>query len=225
LAAKKATTSIPIVFYSSADPVGTGLVASLPRPGGNITGSSASSADIAAKNLELLAEIVGRRQLRVTQIQPRGTRSAHWFPVMETAIAVAASRLGARYEYVELDAISEIDPLLIRLARGGVDAVTIESFALGEQQSNRIAAQLIELRLVSFGNPWAGQLFTYEPDWLQLARIAAQNVDKILKGTAPAQVPVQQPSLFDLTINLKTAKALGLTIPDSVLLRANEVIR
>jgi putative ABC transport system substrate-binding protein len=124
-----------------------------------------------------------------------------------------------------LDAISEIDPLLIRLARGGVDAVTIESFALGEQQSNRIAAQLIELRLVSFGNPWAGQLFTYEPDWLQLARIAAQNVDKILKGTAPAQVPVQQPSLFDLTINLKTAKALGLTIPDSVLLRANEVIR
>jgi len=225
LAAKRATRSIPVVFFSSADPVGAGLVASLPRPGGNVTGTSVNNAEVAAKSVELLGEILGRRRLRVAQIQPRGAMSWPWFASSRDAVAAAADRLGSRFEYFEVGAASEIAPLLERLARDGVDAVTLESLAVTDEELQSIADRLIALRLASFGDPWNGQLFVYETDYLPFARIAAHNVDKILRGTAPALIPVQQPTQYDLTINLKTARALGLTIPEHVLVRAAEVIR
>lgn len=224
MAAKRATATIPIVFGSSADPVGAGLVASLAHPGGNITGGSGNSGDVTSKSLELLIEILGRRQLRVVQIQSRSDMAGALFASLRRTIDASAQRLGVRYEYVSVDATTEIGPLLGRLAQERVDAVTFESITMDDAERARMADRSRELRLIMFGDAEAGDLFEYVSDWLELARIAARNVDKILKGTPPAQIPVQQPSNYLLAVNLKTAKALGVTIPNGVLLRANRII-
>ncbi len=225
LAAKSAANTVPIVFYSSADPVGVGLVGSLSRPGGNVTGSSISAFDIDPKSLQYLVEAVGRSNIRIAYIVPRGLRQMSWFAKWAAAMNVAATQLGAKFEYTDLDSIDEIERVVKRLAREGVDAVMVDSDPMTTPHFRRIAALLLDQHLASIGDTDAGFLLQYQADSLQLARKAAENVDKILQGARPSDLPVEQPSTFELSINLKTAKALGLQIPQSLLLRANEVVR
>jgi putative ABC transport system substrate-binding protein len=225
LAAKKATKTIPIVFNSSADPVGLGIVASLSRPGGNITGSSISAFDVDPKNLQFLVEAIGKRNIRIAYIQPREGRSWPWFPKIAVAMTAAADQPGAKFEYVDVDSIAEIDLVLKRLVHEGIDAVMLESHSPFVPHLRRLASLLVDHRLPSIGDPRAGFLLEYQVNRLQIARKAAEYVDKILSGASPADLPVEQASTFELVINLKTARALGLQIPQSLLLRASEVIQ
>ena len=225
LAAKRATSTIPIVFSTSADPVGTGLVASLSHPGGNATGSATATAETASKSLELLVELLGRRNLRVVQVQSRRWRSEPWFPGVERAIANASRSLGMRYEYVEADSRAEFESVLMRLARERVDAITIQGVLIDERDLVRITTDtLVASRIPSFGM-YEGSIFNYEPDFGVTSRIAARNVDLILRGTPPSRIPVELPKEILLTVDLRAARAIGLTVPDSVLLRAAEVVR
>lgn len=225
LAAKNATKTIPIVFNSSGDPVGLGLVASLSRPGGNLTGSSISGTSIFTKRVQYLVEAIGRSNIRIVQLDLRGTRSLPWFSQSAAAMTAAAGQLGVKYEYVEVDSIAEIEVALKRLVREGVDAVSFEPFPVFLPHLKRIAGMLVDHRLPSIGDPRAGFFLYYEPDHLQLARKAAEYVDKILGGASPADLPVEQASTFRLVINGKTARAIGLQIPPSILQRADEVIQ
>ena len=225
LAAKNATKTIPIVFYSSGDPVGLGLVGSLANPGGNVTGNSISAFDTDPKSLQFLIEAVGRNNIRIAYIVPRGLRSASWFPQWAVAMNAAASQLGANFEYADVDSIAEMEVVLKRLARQGVQAVMVDSDPMLNPHMERIAAMLVDQRLASIGDAEAGFLLQYQVNSRQLARKAAEYVDKILMGAKPSDLPVEQASTFDLVINLKTAKALGLQIPQSLLLRASELIQ
>jgi putative ABC transport system substrate-binding protein len=223
-AAMKATKSIPVVFFSSGDPVGLGLVASLSSPGGNLTGNSLASFETYPKSLQLLQEVVGKLD-RVIEISPEGTRALPWFSQMEAATAATARRLGVRYDYVEAASMSEIRAALERAIREGVHAVAVGGSGWIKPHLREIAATLVQRRLPSIGAPQEGFLLEYEADFLQLARKSAGYVDKILKGARPADLPVEQPSAFNLTINGKTARAIGLKIPDSVLMRATKIIQ
>lgn len=225
LAAKNVTKTIPIVFFGSADPVGLGLVNSLSRPGGNVTGSSISAFDTDPKSLQFLVEAVGRNDIRIAYLVPRGLRSTSWFSKWAASMSAAAGQLGAKFEYVDVDSIAEIELALKRLAREGVEAVMVDSDPMTTPYMDRIAALLVDQRLASIGDPEAGFLLQYQADALQLRRKAAEYVDKILKGVRPSDLPVEQASTFALVVNLKTAKAIGLQIPKSLLLRANEIIQ
>lgn len=222
LAAKKATKSIPVVFYSSADPVGLGLVASLARPGGNLTGNSIQDIAVSVKSLQFLAEAVGKLT-GIAYFQHRGIRSLPWFPSHEAAMTATAKGIGAKFEFVEVEAVAEIEPLLKQLVRQGINGAILEDYPLFRPQS-RIAALFVDHRLPTIGDARAGFLLHYKVHPLDLARMAATYVDRILKGARPSDLPVEQASKFELVINLKTAKALGLNIPQSLLQRADEVI-
>ena len=223
LAAKKATASKPIVFYSSADPVGLGLVASLAHPGGNLTGNSVLGFNTAPKGLQILAEATGR-MTHIAFVQPRGTRSSSWFADFEAVLASAAKTLGAKMQFVDVASVDEIDAVLKRLVGQGCDAAMVSDFPLFRPQLARIAATFVRHRLPTHGYARAGFLLHYGENRLDLARTAASYVDKILAGAKPADLPVQQLATFECVVNLKTAKALGLTIAPSVLVQADEVI-
>ncbi len=225
LAAKNATQRIPIVFNSSADPVGFGVVESLAHPGGNVTGNSISSLDTIPKSLQLLAEAAGRSDLRIVAFMPARTRSLSWFTKLSGAVVAAASRLGARFEFVEVESVGALELALKRLAREGIGAVSMDFAQEFDADGERIAAALIAHRLPSIGNTHAGFLLEYQPSLLPLARKAAEYVDKILRGARPADLPVEQASDFALTINLKTAHALDLRISPSLQMRAAKLIR
>jgi putative ABC transport system substrate-binding protein len=224
LAAKNATQTIPIVFYGSADPVGLGLVNNLSRPGGNVTGSSISAFDTDPKSLQFLVEAVGRSNSRIAYLVPTGLRSVSWFSKWVVSMNAAASQLGVTFTYADVGSIEEIELVLKRLAREGVEAVMVDSDPLTTPHMERIAALLIDQRLASIGDPETGFLLQYQADTLQLARKAAEYIDKILKGVRPSDLPVEQASTFKLIVNIKTAKAIGLKIPQSLLLRADEMI-
>jgi putative ABC transport system substrate-binding protein len=223
LAAKKATATVPIVFYSSNDPVGVGLVSSLPRPGGNVTGNATLGSDVVAKGLELLAQAAGKLTQFVLFV-PAGIRALGWFAKSEAALVEAGARLGAKAHFVEVREVDEMAALVQRLERQGIDAALLFDFPLFRPHQERIAALFIEHRLPSYGYARAGFLLHHDVSRPQLARNAAAYVDRILKGARPADLPVEQVKVFQLAINLKTAKALGLTIPPSLMLRADEVI-
>lgn len=223
LAAKNATTKIPIVFFSAGDPVGSGLVASLARPGGNVTGNATQGTDVVIKGLQILAEAAGRMTQFVLFL-PQGLRAQAGFARMEGQLSEAAARLGAKARFVEVADVAQLGGLLHGLVREGVDAVLLFDFALFRPHQERIAALLIERRLPSYGYAHAGFLLHYDMSRLQLARSAAAYVDRILKGARPAELPVEQANVFHLAINLKTARALGINVPRSLLLRADEVI-
>jgi putative tryptophan/tyrosine transport system substrate-binding protein len=224
LAAKRATSTIPIVFPAVGDPVGHGLVASLARPGGNATGLSLQLPDTAGKRLELLREIV-----------PGLHRVAILFnaadPIKVNAELGAAQ---AAAHALNLDPIgSEIRPgeditAAIDQLKGRAEALYVCTDPLANSIAARINALALAARLPvvhSFRiNAAPGGLISYGPDILDLYRRAAEPVDKILRGTKPSDIPIEQPIKFELFINLKTAKALGLTMPPSVLALANEVI-
>jgi len=223
VAAKQATSVIPIVFATAGDPVGTGLVASLARPGGNVTGLSLQITDLAGKRLELLREILPR--LRRLAIMDNVANPATVLEVSE--VHSAAQKLGLEVVPVDIRRADNIAPAFETL-KGRADALYVPSDPLMNSNQARIntlalGAQLPTLYSVA-DNVKEGGLVSYGPNRPHMYRRAADYVDKILRGTKPADIPVEQPTKFELVINLTTAKALGITIPSSLLARADEVI-
>ena len=222
-AAKQATAVIPIVFAAAADPVGSGLVASLARPGGNITGLSLQQSDIVGKKLELLREaLTGLRRLA---IMGNAGNPASALEVAE--IRKAASRLGLDIISLDIRRAEDIAPAF-ETANGRADALYVSTDPLVFTNLSRINTLALGARLPTIYNGKEyvepGGLMSYGPSYPDLFRRAADFVDKILRGAKPADFPVEQPTKFDLVINLTTAKALGLTIPLSVVARADEGI-
>jgi putative ABC transport system substrate-binding protein len=224
LAAKKATSVIPIVFGVAADPVGSGLVAGLARPGGNVTGLSLQQRDLAGKRVELLREVIpGLRRLAIV------ANAGYPAAVLEMGeVRVAARALGLDVIPMEVRGAEGIAPAFDAL-KGDADAL----YVVGEPLTNSNRIRIITLALgarlpAMFGfreNVEVGGLISYGPNLPDLFRRAAELVDKILRGAKPADIPVEQPTKFDLAVNLTTAKVLGLTIPDVVMLRATDVIQ
>jgi putative tryptophan/tyrosine transport system substrate-binding protein len=223
LAAKQATSVIPIVFATAGDPVGNGLIASLARPGGNVTGLSSETSDTAGKRLELLREVVpGLRRLALLA----NVGSA--YAVLELSQVLAAARtVGLEIVGLEIRRTEDIAPAFETL-KGRADALYVIIDPTIISSRVRISTLAVGARLPTMHGARelveAGGLMSYGANWPHMFRRAADYVDKILRGAKPADIPVEQPTKFDLVINVTTAKALGLTIPESVLLRANEVI-
>jgi ABC-type uncharacterized transport system substrate-binding protein len=220
LAAKKAARTIPIVFAAIGDPVAAGLVASLARPGGNITGLANLSPDLAGKRLELLKETV-----------PKVTRVAHlWNPVSpKEDLQTTARPLRLQLQFLAVRSTDDFDKAFEAALKERAQALTMSPNPLLSAQRNRIVDFATKNRLPGiFSNGIfvdAGGLMSYAPDIDANWRRAATYVDKILKGAKPAELPVEQPTKFELVINLKTAKQIGLTIPPNVLARADWVIK
>jgi putative ABC transport system substrate-binding protein len=226
-AARKATTVIPIIMAAAENPVQKNLVASLGRPGGNVTGLTLDvlNQDLDAKRLELLKEVLpGVSRVAVSYTQSRGIHQDRL--IQMEAVAPA---LGVNIRRVALFTPDELDRTFARLRRDRVGALRILSDPLSDQWRGRIAELSIKHRLPTMFDQRiyveAGGLMSYGPSLADIHRRAAIYVDKILKGAKPGDLPVEQPTKFELVINLKTAKALGLTIPQSLLNRADEVIR
>ena len=227
LAAKQVTTSVPIVFATVPDPVGTGLVASLARPGGNVTGLSNLNADLVGKCLEYLTQAVpGLR--RVAVLWQPGAFGERTEQDMLKAADVAARTLGIQLQFVEARAPADIDKALSEIIGGHANAMTVlvSGMLLGERRrlvdfaaSHRLPAVYTFRELVDIGG-----LMSYGSSLVDLFRRAAGYVDKILKGTRPADLPVEQPIKLELVINLKTAETIGLTIPPTLVARADDVI-
>jgi putative ABC transport system substrate-binding protein len=221
--AKQATSVIPIVFAVAGDPVGTGLVASLARPGGNVTGLSNQSADLAGKRLELLREVVpSLRRLAIL------ANAGSPIGVLEMREAQAAARtLGLEVVTSEIRRVEDIAPAFETL-KDRAEALYVASDPLVTTNRIRINTLALGARLPTMhgqgDNVEAGGLMSYGANYPDLHRRAADYVDKILRGAKPGDIPVEQPTKFDLVINLTTAKVLGLTIPESFLVRADEVI-
>jgi ABC-type uncharacterized transport system substrate-binding protein len=223
LAAKQATAVIPIVFAASGDPVGTGLVASLARPGGNVTGLSSQTAETAGKRLELLREIfpgLGRLAIMGNVGNP--------ISVLELGEVQAAARaFGLEVITSELRRAEDISPAFDAL-KGRADALYVCTDPLVNTYRIRVNTLALAARLptMHFFREYveAGGLMSYGPNPSDLLRRAADYVDKILRGAKPSDIPVEQPTKFDLIINLTTAKALGLNIPPTLLASADEVI-
>ena len=222
LAAKRATRTIAIVVTSSSDPVGSGLVASLARPGGNITGPTLLSEELVGKQLELLIEVVPKMSRVAVLWNPTNAGNARQLRAAEAAAS------GLRLQPVGARDSAEIEKAFVAMTRQRADGlvVLIDAILLGERE--RIAALAAQNRLPAvYGYSVfaeSGGLMSYAGSRSDMRRQMAVYVDKILKGAKPANLPVERPIKFDLVINLKTAKALGLTIPPSLLQRADQVI-
>jgi putative tryptophan/tyrosine transport system substrate-binding protein len=219
---RQATSVIPIIFPMGIDPVGGGLITNLARPGGNVTGLSVQQTDLAGKRLELLREVV-----------PRLRRLAIMFDVgfpqaeLEMGEVQATARtLGIEVAPLEIRRAEDIAPVFEAQAR--VDALYVAVNALVVANRTRIITLALGARLPTIFNTrefvHAGGLMSYGPNFPDLFRRTAELVDKILRGTKPGDIPVEQPTKFEFVLNLTTAKALGLMIPESFLLRADEVI-
>ena len=222
---KEATSTIPIVMAFDSDPVGSGFVASLARPGGNITGLSSLSPELTGKRLELLKETVPKL-LRVAVLgNPGNTATALNFKEAE----VAAGAYGLQVQSLEVRGPSDLDSAFSTMIKGRADALLPLGDSVVVFHRERIVNFAAKNRLPSMhgDKAWveAGGLMSYGPDILDNFRRAATYVDKILKGTKPADLPVEQPKKFEFVINLKTAKQIGLTIPPNVLARADKVIK
>jgi putative ABC transport system substrate-binding protein len=223
-AIKQATSIVPIVFAIATDPVGGGLVESLARPGSNVTGVSDQAADLAAKRVELLREVIpGLRHLAIL-----ANVGYHDSVVELTNVETAAGRLGLETARLEIRRAEDVAPAFQAL-KGQADALYVVSDGLVSANRTRIATFALTARLPTI---WVareyveagGGLLSYGPSYSDLFRRAAEITDKILRGAKPADIPVEQPTKYDFVINLTTAKALGLTIPESLLLRADKVI-
>ncbi len=225
LAAKQATRTIPIVMTGSEDAVGSGLVASLARPGGNVTGLSTLAPEIVGKQLELLKEIVPRVSRVAVLWNP--TNRVH--PLSLGEAKVAARSLGVQLQILEARGPEEFESAFATMTRERASALLVLHDGMFLLHPTRIADLAAKSRLPAMyqlrEHVDAGGLMVYGPSLRDNFRRAATYVDKILKGAKPADLPVEQPTKFELVINLKTAKALGLTIPRSILIRADEVIR
>ena len=225
-ATKNATNTSPIVMSGAADPIGTGFVASLARPGGNITGMSLQSPELAGKRLELLRQII-RKLDRVAFFAYRPD-PAHRLFLKEAQDA--AGTLNLKIQPLILETLEEIESALTAIVREKAGALVIQPLfigGLGQAKSIVEFATKSRLPTVSDGTQFAelGGLIYYGPSRLELHRRTATFVDKILKGARAADLPVEQPTKFELVISLKTAKQIGVTIPPNVLARADKVIK
>jgi putative ABC transport system substrate-binding protein len=223
VAAKHSTSVIPIIFATAGDPVGNGLVTSLARPGGNVTGLSIQSPDVAGKRLEFLREVVPGLQ-RLAFMVNVGSPIA--LPEIGE-VEAAAKMLDLKVDTLEIRRPEDI-PLAFATLNGGVGALYVLAEPLTTSNGPQIGALARAARLPTMygneANVRAGGLMSYAPRFTDLWRRAADYVDKILRGAKPGDMPVEQPTKFDFVINLKTAKALGLEISPSLLARADEVI-
>jgi putative ABC transport system substrate-binding protein len=223
LAAKRATATVPIVFATAADPVGSGLVTSLPRPGANVTGLSVQSPDLSGKRLELLREAVPGLQ-RLAAIGSAGSPAA----ILELGeVQVASRALGLDIETFEIRRTEDFASVFAGF-NGRAQALYVVTDSFMASNRVRINTLALSARLPTMhgirGYVEVGGLMSYAASFRDLWRRAGDYVDKILRGAKPADLPVEQPTKFDLTINLVTAKALGLEIPATLLARADEVI-
>jgi putative ABC transport system substrate-binding protein len=228
LAARQATRTLPIVFATAADPVGSGLVTSLARPGGNVTGLSILAPELVGKRLELLTQAVPGVSRVAVLWQPGGHDERTDKDILKDA-EVAARPLGVRLQFVEARGPADFDRTFSDMTRAGVGALTVLTSVMFLNERRRLVDLTAKNRLpaVYGGRDFvdAGGLMAYGPNLADLYRRAATYVDKILKGAKPGDLPVEQPTKFELLINLKTAKALGLTIPPALLQGADEVIQ
>jgi len=226
-AARNATTTIPIVMLGAADPVGFGFVASLARPGGNITGLSLQSPELAGKRLELLKEIVPK--LTRVAFLAHGGDPAHKLFLKEAQDV--APKIGLRIQAVVIKGPEEFEVAFSAMVRERAGALVVQPLLTGSAlgQGRKVADLAARNRLPAVSDgirfPEAGGLASYGANRLDLSRRAAVFVDKILKGTKPADLPVEQPMKFELVINLKAAKQIGLTIPQWTLMKADKVIK
>jgi putative ABC transport system substrate-binding protein len=222
-AVRRATPTIPIVLALGDRPVEMGLVADLARPGGNVTGLTTLSFELSAKRLELLKEILPTLA-RVAVLYAPDPRVE---PTLRE-LKGAAGTLGIRLQTLEARGPQDFDRAFAAMARERADAVLVLPTALSPAYGARLADLAFKRRLPAIGQGReivaAGALMGYAANWTDMGRRAATFVDKILKGAKPADLPVEQPTKFELQVNLRTAKALGLTIPQSVLARADELI-
>ena len=223
-AAKQAAQTIPIVMVGSGDPVGTGLIKTLAQPGGNVTGLSQIGVDVTAKQLDLLHSVVRRLTHVAYIINPNSPASG---PILKN-LQAAAQKIGVRVTPLDGRSLTEIESAFAAAKKARVDALLVANdlMALGHRQ--QIVALAAKNRLpAAYGYveyAQSGGLLSYGPGLGEQYRRASAYVDKILKGAKPADLPVEQASRFELAINVKTAKALGLKIPSSILQRADQVI-
>jgi putative tryptophan/tyrosine transport system substrate-binding protein len=223
--AKQATSTIPIVMAQDTDPVGNGFVASLARPGGNITGLSTLAPEIRGKQLELLKEIVPR----LSRVAVFGTSTNPGNAQALREIELVAGAFGVKLQYLEIVRPTDFETAFRAAVKGRAEAVLVLPSPVLNPQRTQIIDLAVKSRLpVTYSarsSVEAGGLMTYGVNVTDLFRRAATYVDKILKGAKPADLPVEQPTKFELIINLKAAKQIGLTIPPNVLARADKVIR
>jgi putative ABC transport system substrate-binding protein len=222
-AVRQVTSVIPVVFAVAVDPLGSGMIANLARPGENSTGLSVQSADLAGKRVEILHDVLPRLR-RLAVIANVGYRAA---ALEMNEVQKAGRSLNIDTVPLEIRHAEEITPALEGL-NGRADALYVCTDALINANHKRINTLALGMRLPTMHGPReyldSGGLVSYGPNYPDLFRRSADYVDKILRGSSPAEIPVEQPTKFDLVINLRTAKALGLTIPEPFLLRADEVI-
>ena len=225
ISAKAATSTIPIVMVQDNDPVSSGVVASLARPGGNITGLTNFAPELSSKRLEILREVVPK----LSHVAVLGSSTGPSMALVMRELELAAKVLGVKVEYLDILEPKDVETAFGAAAKGRAEGVTTVAGAMVVAQR----AQIVELAAKN-GLPGiyhnsqfaeAGGLMFYGVNVLDLDRRAATYVDKILKGAKPADLPVEQPTKFDLIINLRTAKQIGLTIPPNVLARADKVIK
>jgi len=224
LAAKNATSTIPIVMSRAGDPVRSGLVTNLARPGGNITGLSSQSVDTEAKRLELLRDLIPGLK-RIAALSNMGTPNS---PPQWKEIETAARFLGIESQLLDVRRPEDLPIAFAAASRQHADALVVGQDGLLQSNRKRIAELAMSHRLPAIYRSMefveAGGLIGYGPHYPDLYRRAAIYVDKILKGARPGNIPIEQPTRFELVLNLKTAKALGLAIPQSILLRADQLI-
>ena len=224
VAAKQAAKTTPIVVSAAGDLVGTGLVSSLARPGGNVTGLTLVSPELLRKGLELLREL----NPKLARVVVLGDSQSQSYAAQLREMEVAALALGLQLQLVELRGLNDFENAALAIAKGRGGAVTTLRSPFINSQNERVVDLAMKSRLPAIYSDSqfvdAGGLMSYGPNYDHLFRRAATYVDKILKGAKPADLPVEQPTRFELVINLKSAKALGLTIPQSLLLRADKVI-
>jgi putative ABC transport system substrate-binding protein len=224
VAAKAATTTIPIVFTNGGDPVKSGLVASLNRPGGNVTGTSFYTARLGAKRLELLHELVPRASLIAVLVQRGSVIAGEQLSDLQQA----ANALGLRMLVLTVAGDADIDAVFARLVREGAGALCVTAGAFFTARREKIAALAAQHRVPTIyprqEQVAAGGLISYAPNVAQAYRRAGVYAGSILKNTKPGDLPVELPTKFELAINLKTANALGLSVPDRLLALADEVI-
>jgi len=224
-AAKEATATIPIVMAFAGDPVGSGFVASLARPGGNITGLSSLSPEISGKQLELLKEIVPK----LSRVAILGSSTEPANPQSLKEIELAAGAFGVQLQYLDVLGPKDIETAFRTASKRRADAILVLPSAVFNTHRKQIAdlAKMSRLPAIFYAPEWVedGGLVSYGVSFTDLYRRAATYVDKILKGRKPADLPVEQPTKFELLINLKAAKQIGLTIPPNVLVRADKVIK
>jgi ABC-type uncharacterized transport system substrate-binding protein len=224
-AAKKATNTMPIVMGFDTDPVGNGFVTSLARPGGNITGLSSLAPELSGKQLELLKEIVPKLSL----VAVLGTSTNPGKPQQLKEMELAAKAFGVKFQYLDVLGPKDIETAFRAVSKGRAEGVLVLGGPVLISHRTQVVDLAVKSRLPAIYNVAefveAGGLMTYSTSFTDLYRRAATYVDKILKGAKPADLPVEQPTKFELIINLKTAKQIGLTIPPNVLARADKVIK